>query len=110
MQKILSGFFTYLALGHIHKPQAMVRKSPGIPELWTSDQSITGDHGYIGEAMTMAECVQRICSFCIQAIKNLLLTLDETSTQYSLEEMLKEDPETGQKKYLQTDSQEDWRS
>ena len=47
-KKILSSGFTYLALGHIHKPQAMVRGKALYPgALEPIDRNDTGDHGYI---------------------------------------------------------------
>lgn len=57
-KKILSSGFTYLALGHIHKPQAMVREKPCIPELWNPlTETIQEITVILREAMTMAECV-----------------------------------------------------
>lgn len=111
-KKILSSGFTYLALGHIHKPQAMVRGKALYPgALEPIDRNDTGDHGYIEGSYDNGRMRLKFVPFASRSYQNLLLTLDETSTQYSLEEMLKGgDPETGRKKYLQTDSQGKTRS
>ena len=89
-KKILSSGFTYLALGHIHKPQAMVRGKALYPgALEPIDRNDTGDHGYIEGSYDNGRMRLKFVPFASRSYQNLLLTLDETSTQYSLEEMLK---------------------
>ena len=89
-KKILSSGFTYLALGHIHKPQAMVRGKALYPgALEPIDRNDTGDHGYIEGSYDNGRMRLKFVPFAYRSYQNLLLTLDETSTQYSLEEMLK---------------------
>ena len=89
-KKILSSGFTYLALGHVHKPQAMVRGKALYPgALEPIDRNDTGDHGYIEGSYDNGRMRLKFVPFASRSYQNLLLTLDETSTQYSLEEMLK---------------------
>lgn len=53
------------------------------------DRNDTGDHGYIEGSYDNGRMRLKFVPFASRSYQNLLLTLDETSTQYSLEEMLK---------------------
>ena len=82
--------FDYVALGHIHKPQILIRDQAAFSgALEPIDRNDTGDHGYIEGSYDNGRMRLKFVPFASRSYQNLLLTLDETSTQYSLEEMLK---------------------
>ena len=111
-KKILSSGFTYLALGHIHKPQAMVRGKALYPgALEPIDRNDTGDHGYIEGSYDNGRMRLKFVPFASRSYQNLLLTWMRPPLSYSPGgDAEGRDPETGRKKYLQTDSQGKTRS
>lgn len=92
MKQIAASGFDYAALGHIHKPQTVVRDKiiyPGALE--PIDRNDLGAHGYIEGRFENGQVKTKFIPFASRSYQNLVLTLREDSTQFSLEEMLKMD-------------------
>lgn len=89
-RRLAEAGFTYLAMGHIHKPQAVIRgKALYSGALEPIDRGDLGKHGYVEGQYDQGRIRLRFVPFAARSYQNLLLTLREDSTQYSLEEMLK---------------------
>lgn len=83
--------FDYLALGHIHKPHAKIRGKAiysGTPE--PIDRGETGRHGYIAGQYEDGIVKTKFIRFASRSYEVAELSVDETSTQYSLQEQLSE--------------------
>lgn len=92
VKKIAAAGFHYVALGHIHKPQMLLRdKMLYAGALEPIDRNDLGEHGYIEGRMENGAVKTRWVPFACRSYQNLLLTLREDSTQFSVEEMLKMD-------------------
>lgn len=90
MKGLTAAGFTYLALGHIHKPQAVIRGKALYPgALEPVDRNDTGEHGYILGSYDQGRMRLKFVPFAQRSYQNLLLTMAEDTTQYRLEEMLK---------------------
>lgn len=82
--------FDYIALGHIHKPQVLVRDKMIYPgALEPIDRNDLGAHGYVEGRFEDGRAKTKFIPFASRSYQNLMLTLREDSTQFSLEEMLK---------------------
>ncbi len=89
-KRLTAAGFTYLALGHIHKPQAVIRGKALYPgALEPVDRNDTGEHGYILGSCENGRMRLKFVPFAQRSYQNLLLTMQEDTTQYRLEEMLK---------------------
>lgn len=90
MTRLIGAGFSYLALGHIHKPQAVIRGKALYPgALEPIDRNDTGEHGYILGSYEEGRIRLKFIPFASRSYQNLLLTMKETTTQFSLEEMVK---------------------
>ncbi|GAB6104434.1 exonuclease SbcCD subunit D [Blautia glucerasea] len=90
MKRLVAAGFSYLALGHIHKPQAVIRGKALYPgALEPIDRNDTGEHGYILGSYDEGRIRLKFMPFASRSYQNLLLTMQETTTQFSLEEMVK---------------------
>ena len=91
-KEILEGAgFDYIALGHIHKPQILSENLMAYAgSLEPIDKNETGPHGYIrgtcGKQGTRIEFVP----FAQRSYVNLKLEVNEETTQFALEQTLKE--------------------
>ncbi len=87
---LASAGFDYVALGHIHKPKAIVKDRivyPGSPE--PLDRNETGKHGYV-EGFTDSEgnIHTRFVPASARIYEDITLVMDEDTTQNELEEKL----------------------
>ena len=83
--------FDYVALGHIHKPDILIPdKIAYAGALEPLDRNDTRSHGYIeGTIQTTgkkAEVKIQFVPFALRAYRNLSISVDETTTQYELEQ------------------------
>lgn len=84
--------FDYTALGHIHKPQMIFHdKMAYAGALEPTDCNDTGPHGYIEGTMEDGKVTAKFVSFSCRTYQQIILTVREDSTQFSLEEMLRTD-------------------
>lgn len=84
--------FDYIALGHIHKPQVLLRDKMIYPgALEPIDRNDMGEHGYVEGHFENGRVKTRFVPFACRSYQKLVLTLREDSTQFSLEEMMKMD-------------------
>lgn len=88
--KLAAAGFDYVALGHSHKPHTVFRdKIAYAGALEPLDRNDLGKHGYIEGEYEDGTVRLRLLPFALRSYQNLVLTVDEKSTQYSLEEMLR---------------------
>ncbi|MBQ1310971.1 MAG: DNA repair exonuclease [Blautia sp.] len=81
--------FDYLALGHIHKPELMIKSGAGYsgsPE--PLDRSETGQHGFIEGWLENERLRVRLVPFACRSYEQIVVTLNEESTQGSVEDMV----------------------
>lgn len=92
MRTVSAAGFDYVALGHIHKPQVLQRDRMAYAgALEPIDRNDMGEHGYI-EGRYENGCVKTtFVPFACRTYQQLVLTLREDSTQFSVEEMMKMD-------------------
>lgn len=84
--------FDYIALGHIHKPQVLLRDLAAYAgALEPIDRNDLGPHGYIEGRLEKGRIKTEFVPFACRSYEQILLILREDSTQYSVEEMLKMD-------------------
>lgn len=84
--------FDYIALGHIHKPQAVLRDMAIYPgALEPIDRNDLGKHGYIEGSVENGKVKTKFVPFACRSYQQILMVLEEDTTQLSLEEMLKEE-------------------
>ena len=84
--------FDYIALGHIHKPQILIRDNAAYAgALEPVDRNDLGDHGYIEGHLENGRLKTNFVPFACRSYEQILLMLREDSTQASLEDMLKAD-------------------
>ena len=82
--------FDYTALGHIHKPQMIFHdKMAYAGALEPTDCNDTGPHGYIEGSMEDGKVTAEFVPFSCRTYQQIVLTVREDSTQFSLEEMLR---------------------
>lgn len=91
--QVLAGAgFDYVALGHIHKPQALVGdRVVYAGALEPIDRNDLGAHGYVEGEWKDGRVKVRFVPFASRSYLQEVLTVREDSTQISLEEMLKKD-------------------
>ena len=89
-RKLAEGGFDYIALGHRHQYQAPL-KDWGVYSgaLEPIDRNDLGEHGYIEGTYDQGTVRVRFVPFASRSYQNLLLTVREGVTQYTLEEMLR---------------------
>ena len=84
--------FDYVALGHIHRPNMpardQIRFSGALEPL---DRNDTGPHGYVEGQIIRGRLRTRFVPFACRSYLDLAVNLDEETTQYSLEEQLKQE-------------------
>ena len=84
--------FDYIALGHIHKPQTLIKDMAAYAgALEPIDRNDLGPHGYVEGRYEEGRVKTNFVPFACRSYQQLLLTIREDSTQFSLEEMLKTD-------------------
>ena len=82
--------FDYIALGHIHKPQILIRDQAAFSgALEPIDRNDTGDHGYMEGRLINGRIRTEFVPFACRSYQQLILTLHEETTQISLEEAVK---------------------
>jgi DNA repair exonuclease SbcCD nuclease subunit len=87
-----SAGFDYIALGHIHKPDLLIRDQAAFSgALEPLDKNDLGAHGYIEGRLENGRIRTRFVPFAKRSYEQILLKVDEESTQHSLEETLKEE-------------------
>ena len=92
IRSIVSSGFDYVALGHIHKPQILIRDNAAYAgALEPIDRNDLGEHGYIEGHLENGRLKTTFVPFACRSYEQILLMLREDSTQASLEDMLKAD-------------------
>ena len=92
IKSIASAGFDYVALGHIHKPQMLIRDGAAYAgALEPIDRNDLGEHGYIEGHLENGRLRTTFVPFACRSYEQILLMLREDSTQASLEDMLKAD-------------------
>lgn len=87
--------FDYVALGHIHKPQILYTDQMAYAgALEPIDRGDTGNHGYIRGSVTDGRLRLEFLPFAVRSYQQIVLTVQEDSTQFSLEDMLRADIRT----------------
>ena len=90
IKSIAASGFDYIALGHIHKPQILIRDNAAYAgALEPVDRNDLGDHGYIEGHLENGRLKTNFVPFACRSYEQILLMLREDSTQASLEDMLK---------------------
>ena len=84
--------FDYIALGHFHTPQNVIRDmaaySGALEPVKNND---FGEHGYIEGRIENGKIRTRFVPFSVRTYSQLLITVNEESTQLSIEEKLKDE-------------------
>ena len=89
-RKLAEGGFDYIALGHKHQYQAALKDwALYSGALEPIDRNDLGEHGYIEGTYDQGTVRTHFVPFASRSYQNLLLTVGESSTQHSLEEMLR---------------------
>ena len=81
--------FDYIAMGHIHMPQILLRdKAAYAGALEPIDRNDLGAHGYIEGHLESGRLRTTFVPFAASSYEQIILPLDEESTQASLEDAL----------------------
>ena len=89
-RKLAEGGFDYIALGHKHQYQAALKDwALYSGALEPIDRNDLGEHGYIEGTYDQGTVRTHFVPFASRSYQNLLLTVNEGSTQHSLEELLR---------------------
>ena len=89
-RKLAEGGFDYIALGHKHQYQVALKDwALYSGALEPIDRNDLGEHGYIEGTYDQGTVRTQFVPFASRSYQNLLLTVGESSTQHSLEEMLR---------------------
>ncbi len=92
VRELLNSGFDYVALGHIHKPSVIVRNRAAYPgALEPIDRDDFGEHGYIEGVWQNGRLSLSFVPFACRSYEQIILEVDETSTQNSLEDALREE-------------------
>lgn len=92
MTALAASGFDYIALGHIHKPQTLMRDRMAYSgALEPIDRNDMGEHGYVEGRFENGQVRTKFVPFACRSYQKLILTVREDSTQFSLEEMMKMD-------------------
>ena len=82
--------FSYAALGHIHKPQILIRDQAAFSgALEPIDRNDTGEHGYMEGRVVNGRIRTEFVPFACRSYQQLVMPLLEETTQISLEEAVK---------------------
>ncbi|MCD7868068.1 MAG: DNA repair exonuclease [Clostridiales bacterium] len=82
--------FDYIALGHIHKPQVLLRDRAAYSgALEPIDRNDLGPHGYIEGRVVNGRLRTEFIPFASRSYQQLILSLHEETTQLSLEDAMK---------------------
>ena len=88
--KLAGAGFDYVALGHSHKPHTVFRdKIAYAGALEPQHRNDVGKHGYIEGTFDEGTIKLKLRPFALRSYQNLVLTVDQDTTQYALEEMLR---------------------
>lgn len=88
-EELLNLGYDYIALGHIHKPQMLVKDRiayPGAPE--PVDKNDTGHHGFITGELTRQGCRTRFVPFSVREYKHVEVEVSPQMTGFELKERL----------------------
>lgn len=89
---LIGAGFDYIALGHLHTPQSIIRDaaaySGALEPVCSND---FGEHGYIEGRIENGKVRTRFVPFSIRTYSQLLINVNEESTQLSIEDMLKDE-------------------
>ena len=78
--------FDYVALGHIHKPQILIRDQAAFSgALEPIDRNDTGEHGYMEGRVVNGRIRTEFVPFACRSYQQLVMPLHEETTQISLE-------------------------
>ncbi|MDO5134817.1 MAG: DNA repair exonuclease [Eubacteriales bacterium] len=92
VQGLAAAGFDYIALGHIHKPQILLRDAAAYAgALEPIDRGDLGPHGYVEGRLESGRLRISFVPFACRSYRQILLHVDEDSTQLSLEAALKEE-------------------
>ena len=84
--------FDYIALGHLHTPQSLIRDvaaySGTLEPVCSND---FGEHGYIEGRIENGKVRTRFVPFSMRTYNQLLINVNEGSTQLSVEDTLKDE-------------------
>lgn len=92
VERLAAAGFDYIAMGHLHTPQVLLRDMAvysGSPE--PVDRNDFGPHGYIEGRSESGKVRLNFVPCSLRTYQQLLLNVDEDSTQLTLEEKLKEE-------------------
>lgn len=82
--------FDYIAMGHIHRPQILLRDTAAYAgALEPIDRNDLGPHGYVEGHLENGRLRTSFVPFATSSYEQILLTLDENSTQAAIEDMVK---------------------
>ncbi len=91
VKALASAGFDYIALGHIHKPQILLRDRAAFSgALEPIDRNDLGEHGYMEGHTEDGRLRVRFVPYACRAYEQILLELDENSTQGGIEDDLRE--------------------
>lgn len=91
MKKLASSGFDYIAMGHIHKPQAVRKNMVYAGALEPIDRNDLGAHGYVAGSFENGSVTAEFVPFASRSYHQILLPVREDTTQYALEEMFRMD-------------------
>lgn len=87
---IVDAGFTYIALGHIHKPAVVVENLAAYSgALEPLDSNETGAHGFIKGEIKDGACRFKFCKFACREYLHLKLKVEACYTNMQIEDMLK---------------------
>ena len=89
-KRLVGAGFDYVALGHIHKPQILLKnKILYAGALEPIDRGDVGVHGYVAGEIMDGKVTVRFVPFASRSYHHITVTLREESTQTSIEEGVK---------------------
>lgn len=92
VKAIAAAGFDYVAMGHIHKPQVLIKDQAAYAgALEPIDRNDLGVHGYIEGRLENGRVRTEFVPFSSRSYEQILLTINADSTQMSLEEGLKKE-------------------
>ena len=90
--RLAAAGFDYIALGHSHKPHTVCRdKIVYAGALEPQDRNDVGKHGYIAGEFDGETVKLKLRPFALRSYQNLVLAVDQNTTQYALEDMLRKE-------------------
>lgn len=88
-KKLLEAGFDYIALGHIHKPQILVRDQMAYAgALEPLDKNDCGPHGYLSGEYERGRLTLSFVHWAVRDYRMLEIAVDEEQTDFSVEEQI----------------------